>query len=118
VYAINKKEEELIKIKGLNKQAISENKITRSFLRDSLENLLNKDYKLSFKQNKWFKNINQANIQVLEQIYTLKATNSKRELVYNDEDVLTGTTHTLLKVKLKAPPTKYNILFLWSHFLY
>jgi len=48
VYALknNNLEEEIIKIKGLTKEAIKNNNITI----DSLEILLNKDYKLSFKR--------------------------------------------------------------------
>jgi hypothetical protein len=93
VYALKNNNEEIIKIKGLSKEAIKNNNITI----DILSILLNKDHKLGFNQNKWFKNINQANIQVLEQIYTLQATNSKRELVYDKEDRLIQTKPILIK---------------------
>jgi hypothetical protein len=66
VYALKNSLEEIIKIKGLNKEAIKKNNITL----DTLELLLNKDYKLAFSQNKCFKNISKANINILEQIYT------------------------------------------------
>jgi hypothetical protein len=54
--------EKVIKIKGLSKDLIIKNNITL----DLLEILLNKDYKLVFNQDKWFKSISQANIQILE----------------------------------------------------
>jgi DNA polymerase elongation subunit (family B) len=52
--------ESVTKIKGLTKESIINNNITL----DSLELLLNKDYKLVFNQNKWFKHISVANISV------------------------------------------------------
>lgn len=42
-------------------------------------------------QSKWFRHLDKGNIEILNQVYTLKATNSKRKLVYND-DGLIGTT--------------------------
>jgi len=62
------------------KESIKDNNITI----DLLENLLHKDYKLTFKQNKWFKSLNNANIQILDQIYTIQTTDSKRELNYSE----------------------------------
>jgi hypothetical protein len=81
VYAL-KNNKEIIKIKGLNEKAILFNKITLS----SLEPLLNKDHKIPFDQYKSFKNINNANISILKQVYTLQVTGNKRELVYNKKD--------------------------------
>ncbi len=81
LYALKNNEEEIIKIKGLTKESIQKNNITI----DLLENLLYKDYKLTFKQNKWFKSLNNANIQILEQIYTIQTTDSKRELIYSED---------------------------------
>lgn len=52
VYALQNSSQLIIKIKGLTKEAINNNKITL----DSLELLFNKDYKFAFNQNKWFKN--------------------------------------------------------------
>ena len=49
---------------------------------DSLELLLDKDHKLAFNQKKWFKNISEINIQILDQTYTLKAKDNKKELIY------------------------------------
>jgi hypothetical protein len=82
-------DDEIIKIKGLNKKAIEDNKITL----DTLELLLYKDYELDphLKQDKFFKNISEGNIQILNQAYTLKATDNKRQLVYNENNKLVGS---------------------------
>jgi DNA polymerase elongation subunit (family B) len=80
VYALKNKDEEIIKIKGLTKDAIKQNNITFEIL----ATLLSEDYKLTFNQNKWFKSFEKANIQILEQIYTLKVTSLKRNLIYED----------------------------------
>jgi DNA polymerase type B, organellar and viral len=93
VYALKNQDEEIIKIKGLREEAIKDNNITI----DSLKLLLNKDYKLAFNQNKWFKNISLANIKILEQTYTLQVTDNKRELIYRDNDILVATKPIILK---------------------
>src|SRR5438445_540861 len=71
----------------------NENKINL----DILSILLTEDFKLTFNQNKWFRNLMDANIQILEQIYTLKVTNLKRNLVYKNNK-LVGTKP--LKIEL------------------
>ena len=78
--------EEIIKIKGLNKDAIKKNKIILEYLE-----LLEKDSKLEFEQDKWYKNLDVANILIKNELYTLKATNNKRELIYNNKDILNDT---------------------------
>jgi len=93
VYALKNNNEEIIKIKGFNKDAIKNNKINL----DILSILLTEDFKLTFNQNKWFRNLMDANIQILEQIYTLKVTNLKRNLVYKNNK-LVGTKP--LKIEL------------------
>jgi len=93
VYALKNDNAEIIKIKGLSKEAINNNNISL----DSLEILLNKDYKLIFSQNKWFKNIDKANISILEQTYTLQVTENKRELIYNDQGILVDSKPFLIK---------------------
>jgi len=52
------------------KESIKKNNINL----DILQLLLDKDYKLIFKQNKWFKSLANANIQILEEIYTIQIT--------------------------------------------
>jgi hypothetical protein len=80
VYALKNDSEEIIKIKGLSKQSIQDNNINLEIL----ESLLNKDYKMSINQSKWFRSVSEANIKILEQTYELKVTGNKRELVYVD----------------------------------
>ena len=80
MYALKNSQEEIIKIKGLTKEAIRNNSINF----DNLEILLNKDYKLLLNQRKWFRNISEANINILFQTYNLKVTSNKRELIYKN----------------------------------
>jgi hypothetical protein len=80
VYALKNDSEEIIKIKGLSKKSIKENSINI----DALTALLNKDYKMSINQSKWFRSVSEANIKILEQTYELKVTGNKRELIYED----------------------------------
>jgi hypothetical protein len=84
-----------------SKEAIKNNNITI----DSLSQLLNKDYKLAINQVKWFKSIHLANINVLEQVYTLQVTGNKRELIYLDNKLI-GTDSFKLKdgtILIKEP---------------
>lgn len=74
----NETGETIIKIKGLTKDAIKKNNVTF----EMLATLLSEDFKLTFNQNKWFKSLEKANIQNLEQVYTLKVTGNKRDLIY------------------------------------
>ena len=55
--------------------------------------LIIKDYNLKLKQTKWFKNIHESNITMLEQLYTLTVTDNKRQLIYdlNKNDMLINT---------------------------
>ena len=45
--------------------------------------LLHKDTLLKKSQTKWFRNLEEGHIKILEQIYTLQVTDNKRELIYN-----------------------------------
>lgn len=67
----------IIKIKGLTKETIEQNVTIKL-----LEELLIKDSKLEIPQNKWYKSIIDSNITIKEQLYTLKVTDNKRELIY------------------------------------
>jgi len=55
------------------------------------ENLLYKDVFIEKTQTKWIKNLSEAQIKLLESVYTLKVTENKRELVYNKNNKLIGT---------------------------
>jgi hypothetical protein len=80
VYALKINKGEIIKIKGLNKEAIINNNITL----ESLEALLSKDSNIQINQNKWFRHLDKGTISILEQTYDLKVTGNKRELIYSD----------------------------------
>jgi DNA polymerase elongation subunit (family B) len=93
VYALKNSMEEIIKIKGLNEESILKNKIKL----ETLDKLLTEDSFEEIKQNKLFKNLDKGNINIIEQIYTLKATGNKRKLVYNEDGLLVGTSPLYLK---------------------
>jgi hypothetical protein len=41
--------------------------------------------------SKWFRKLSEAKINILEQVYTLKVTDNKRELIYDNNNKLIGT---------------------------
>ena len=84
MYALENKDSKIIKVKGLT------NKILETITLDDLELLLTKDHKLIFEQKKWYRHLDKTNIEILNQIYTLQVTDSKRELIY-ENDRLIGT---------------------------
>jgi len=92
VYALKNQEEEIIKIKGLNKQAINENNINL----DSLNSLLLFGHNITPSQIKWRKDLSSGTIKLLEQIYTLRVTDNKRDLIYSKEGKLIGTKSILI----------------------
>lgn len=73
IYFKNGKEQEFIKIKGL-KTSIKFNELL---------GLLNKDSSIILNQEKWHRNISQANILVKEDSYKLIITENKRQLIYD-----------------------------------
>jgi hypothetical protein len=68
---------EIIKAKGLTKDSIKNLKVS------DLELLLRKDITKIFTQEKGYKSLFNANINVLDTAYTLKATSNKRQHIYN-----------------------------------
>jgi hypothetical protein len=82
VYGLLTDKDFIVKIKGLSNKAVSD---ISPF---TLYQLLNKDSKLESKQDKWYKSLTKGNIIVKEQIYTLKVTGNKRELVYLDDKLV------------------------------
>jgi len=75
---ITDKGEEIIKIKGVTKEIVSEVNI------DDLDNLLYKDSTKEFTQEKWFKRILEGEITIDDVVYTLKVTSNKRKAIYTD----------------------------------
>jgi hypothetical protein len=54
-------------------------------------NLLSKDSILQKTQTKWNKHLSEGHIKVIDQLYTLKVTENKRRLIYNENNKLIGT---------------------------
>lgn len=50
-----------------------------------------KDYGLNIPQVKWIKDLNQGTIDVIEQGYIISANANKRELVYNEDNLMIAT---------------------------
>lgn len=73
----------IYKVKGLSHD-IKLNK-------NEFENLLFKQSFLEKFQSKWRKFLNKGYIEILEQIYTLKITENKRKLIYNENGKLIST---------------------------
>ena len=79
---ITNKNEEIVKIKGA-KNIIPFNE---------LYDLLNKDKKITIYQDKWYKNINEGNIYIKKEIYTLMATCHKRNFIYDSNNKIIDTS--------------------------
>jgi DNA polymerase type B, organellar and viral len=83
VYCLETIDEKFIyKVKGLKHEV--------ELTMEDFELLLNKDSLLQKTQNKWRRNLSKGYIHLLEQLYTLKVNDSKRELIYTNNK-LTGT---------------------------
>ena len=63
-----------------------------------LLSLLNKDKFVELKQEKWYKSLENGNIEVLKQIYTLKVTDNKRKLIYKN-NILIDTEPYIINEK-------------------
>ena len=81
---ITKDDKEIIKVKGLKF-----NKFNKLSYQD-LVKLLVKDYNITRTQEKWFKDFSNSTIKIKDQLYTLKVTENKRELIYYNK-ILLGT---------------------------
>lgn len=90
VYYLETEENKVIyKVKGL-KHEIELDK-------SDFESLLYKDAFIEKSQSKWFRNLSKAQINILEQIYTIKATENKRKLIFDNNSKLIGTRPFKLK---------------------
>jgi hypothetical protein len=83
-----------IKIKGVTKKAVIDNNITLTLF----ENLLFEDYLYEIKQTKWFRSLTYSNITIKDQVYSLKVTGNKRELIYDYNNKLVGTKPFILPI--------------------
>jgi len=94
VYSLITDSGEVIKkIKGLSSKSLNEITI------DELKELLNKDSKFKAKQEKWYKDISSGNISIKEQIYTLKVTGNKRDLIYDNDKLIDSKSIIINKDK-------------------
>ena len=82
VYSLKTDNDEIMKIKGLTSESISK------IIFEDLLDLLNKDSKLESQQEKWYKDISSGKISIKDQIYTLKVTGNKRELIYDNNKLI------------------------------
>jgi hypothetical protein len=55
---------------------------------NDFETLLNKDVFIQKHQSKWFRNLSEGKINILEQVYTLKVTENKRQLIYKNNKLI------------------------------
>lgn len=55
------------------------------------ENLLIKQSLLEKFQSKWLKSLNEGYISIKDHVYTLKVTDNKRKLIFNENNELVGT---------------------------
>nr|AWX52937.1 hypothetical protein [Lactarius sp. (in: basidiomycete fungi)] len=84
VYYLETEDDKVIyKVKGLKHEV----ELTKT----DFEQLLHKDAFLIKHQSKWFRNLGEAQINILEQVYTLKVTENKRRLIYNKNNKLVAT---------------------------
>ena len=89
VYLLKTEENKYIyKVKGLSHDV---NVSYEEFL-----SLLNKDSSIEKLQTKWFKNFSEDTIKIKDQLYTLRATSNKRELLY-ENNVLRDTKPYYIK---------------------
>jgi DNA polymerase type B, organellar and viral len=58
---------------------------------EDFENLLLKDVLLEKSQVKWRRNLSEAKINLLNELYTLKVNDNKRDLIYDENNILVGT---------------------------
>jgi len=78
---------EVIKVKGVTAKAIKSNNLNF----DTLKQLLFKDKEIMLNQVKSFRSVSDSNIKIVDQTYTMVATENKRELVYDSNGILVHT---------------------------
>jgi len=72
--------QEIIKAKGITHD------VAEGLTINDLEQLLIKDSKKEFNQEKWYKKVFEGEITVTDVIYTLKTTANKRSAIFNNEE--------------------------------
>ena len=62
---------------------------------NDFEQLLNKNALLKKYQTKWFRNLSEGQINLLEQVYTLQVTDNKRKLIYKNNKLITTKAYKI-----------------------
>lgn len=73
----------IIKVKGL--------KDSSSLNYNDFKNLLNKNFLVEKSHNKWIRNLSESKINIIAQIYSIKVTDNKRLLIYDNNNKLIST---------------------------
>lgn len=93
----------IYKVKGLSHGATgSQAGPTLSF--SDFETLLAKDSKLEINQEKWFKSLTHDVITIKEQLYTLKVTSNKRQLIYDSNNKFIETRPYIINTNKTIGP--------------
>jgi hypothetical protein len=66
---------------------------------NDFETLLVKDALLQKHQTKWFRNLSEAQINILDQVYTLQVTDNKRKLLYKNSKLVGTEAYRIEKAK-------------------
>ena len=92
VYYLETEDGKIIyKIKGLKHEI--------ELSRTEFEQLLYKDRILQKTQTKWFRNLSDGHIKILEQVYSLKVTENKRKLIYKNGKLIGTKPYKINKNK-------------------
>ena len=88
---------EIIKIKGVKKEYIDEAIGNHSLKFVDFVKLLHRDEIIQIEQDKWFRDYCNANITISKVAYSIKQTDNKRDLIYDDNDFCIGTKPIVFK---------------------
>jgi len=84
VYFLETTDDRIIfKVKGLSHNIV--------LTYDDFDSLLYKKSFIQKYQDKWIRNLSEGHISILNQLYTLRVTDNKRELIYNSQNKLITT---------------------------
>jgi hypothetical protein len=94
VYCLETFDNKLIyKVKGLKHEI--------ELTMNDFETLLNKDVFIKKDHTKWIRNLSKGQIQLLEQVYTLKVTDSKRKLIYKNNKLIATKPYKMNTSKVR-----------------
>jgi DNA polymerase type B, organellar and viral len=91
----------IIKVKGL--------KDTTTLNYNDFENLLNKNFIIEKSHEKWTRSLSDSKISILDQIYSIKVTDNKRELIYYHNKLISTKSYKIDRNKIinSLPPLIY-----------